>query len=183
MNLRRLWWPPAVGLMLSVLGFGVASYLTYEHYTGSTSLTCPAGGSHFINCIGVTTSIYSKIHGIPVSDLGLAFFAVMLVLQSPWAWRSGWRVVRIGRIVWCLVGIGTALNLVYDELFKLHEICLWCTSIHIISLLLFIMTVFATLATAPPLDDEDGELQDFDDDGSEPAERLEQVQPGPVAGA
>ncbi len=146
---RRLWWPPALGLFLCGLGLGVAGYLTYEHYTGSTSLSCPAGGSKFINCLGVTTSIYSKIHGVPVAVLGLVFFAVMAVLQSPPAWRSGFWGIRIGRVLWALVGVATALNLIYDELFRLDEICLWCTSVHVISLLLFVLTAFGTAATAP----------------------------------
>jgi uncharacterized membrane protein len=146
---RRLWWPPVIGLFLCGLGLGVAGYLTYEHYTGSTSLSCPAGGSKFIDCLGVTTSVYSKIHGVPVAVLGLVFFAVMAVLQSPPAWRSGFWGIRVGRILWSLVGVATALKLVYDELFRLDSICLWCTSVHVISLLLFILTVFGTAATAP----------------------------------
>jgi uncharacterized membrane protein len=141
-------WPATVGLFLCAVGLGVAGYLTYEHYTGSTSLSCPAHGG-MINCLGVTTSIYSKIHGVPVAVLGLVFFAVMAILQSPWAWRSQRRSIRIARIVWSLVGVATAIKLIFDELFRIHEICLWCTSVHIISLLLFISTVFGTVATSP----------------------------------
>jgi uncharacterized membrane protein len=151
---RQPRWPSTIGLILCGIGFGVAGYLTYEHYTGSTSLSCPAHGG-MINCLGVTTSIYSKIHGVPVAVLGLVFFAIMAVLQSPWAWRSERREIRIARIVWSLVGVATALKLIYDELFKIHEICLWCTSVHILSLLLFITTVFGTVATSPPPDEFD----------------------------
>ena len=50
---------------------------------------------------------------------------------------------------WALVGVATALDLIYDELFRLDEICLWCTSVHVISLLLFVLTAFGTAATAP----------------------------------
>ncbi len=31
-------WPALVGTAASLAGLGVAGYLTYEHYTGSTSL-------------------------------------------------------------------------------------------------------------------------------------------------
>jgi uncharacterized membrane protein len=158
---RRVWWPPAIGLVLSALGFGVSGYLTYEHYTGSKSLSCPATGG-IVNCLKVTTSIYNNIHGVPVAVLGLVFFAVMSVLQSPPAWRSPTLAIRFARIVWSLVGVATALKLVYDELFKLDAICLWCTSVHVISLLLFITTVFGTVATAP-LPDEFEELDEFVD--------------------
>lgn len=140
-------WPTVVGLALSVVGLGIAGYLTYEHYTSSTSLTCPASGG-IVDCLKVTTSQYSKVAGIPVALLGLIFFAVMLALQSPWAWRSYWRPVRAGRVLWTLVGVGTAVWLIYAELFKLDAICLWCTAVHVISLLLFATTAFATAVTA-----------------------------------
>ena len=123
---------------------------TFEHYTSSTSLSCPATGG-IVNCLKVTTSIYSKIHGVPVAVLGLLFFAVMLALQSPWAWRSRSAVVRIGRVVWSATGLATALWLIYAELFRLDAICLWCTSVHVISLILFATTVFGTAATAGPV--------------------------------
>jgi uncharacterized membrane protein len=141
-------WPYRVGLALCSLGFGVAAYLTYEHYTSSTTLTCPAGGG-IVNCFKVTTSQYSKIDGIPVSLLGLVFFAVMAVLQSPPAWASPSLALRSARVCWSVVGVGTAVWLIYAELFKLDAICLWCTSVHVISLLIFAVTVFATAATAP----------------------------------
>ena len=130
------------------VGFAIAAYLTYEHYTSSTSLSCPAGGGA-VNCLKVTTSIYSRIHGIPVAVLGLVFFAVMVGLQTPWAWRSRSRELRAARVLWALVGVATALWLIYAELFKIDAICLWCTTVHVLTLLLFISTVFGTVATAP----------------------------------
>ena len=83
--------------------------------------------------------------------LGLIFFSVMLVLQSPWAWRSHWPPLRAGRVVWSLVGVGTAVWLIYAELFKLDAICLWCTAVHVISILLFAATAFATAVTVEDL--------------------------------
>ena len=132
----------------------MSAYLTYEHYTGSTSLTCPATGG-LINCFAVTTSKYSMIHGIPVAVLGLVFFAVMAALQTPWAWASGSTMIRGGRLVWSLIGVGTAVWLMYAEFFRIHNVCLWCTAVHVISVLLFVLTVLATLATEEPLEEDD----------------------------
>lgn len=149
-------WPAAVGTFLSVLGLGVSAYLTYEHFTGSASLSCPAGSAGgAIDCLKVTTSVYSKIAGIPVAVLGLVFFVVMLAVQSPWMWRWARREVLAGRLIWCLVGIATAVKLVYDELYNIDAICLWCTSVHIITLLIFISTVFGTLSVTAALADLD----------------------------
>ena len=143
-------WPWLSGVALSVLGLGVSAYLTYEHYTGSTSLTCPAGSAHgIVNCLKVTTSTWSMWYGIPVAVLGLVYFVVMLGLQSPWAWRSSHPALRIGRIVWCVVGLGSALRLIYYELYRIDAICEWCTSVHAITFLIFVATLFGTVSTAP----------------------------------
>jgi uncharacterized membrane protein len=94
-------WPWRAGTVLSILGFGASAYLTYEHYTGSKSLACPAASARGVfNCFAVTTSEWSRWYGVPVAVLGLVYFAVMVVLQSPWAWRSSTTTIRAGRIVW-----------------------------------------------------------------------------------
>lgn len=138
-------WPSVVGLVLCALGFGVAAYLTFEHYTSSTTLSCPAHGGA-INCLKVTTSGYSKIAGVPVAVLGLVFFAVMAVLQSPPAWRSTRVEIVWARVAWSVLGVGTALWLIYAELFKVEAICLWCTSVHVLTLLVFVTTLFGTVS-------------------------------------
>ena len=143
-------WPWIVGTVLSVLGLGVAAYLTYEHYTGSKSLACPAAGhGGIIDCAKVTTSPWSVEFGLPVAVLGLVWFTVMLALQSPWAWRAQWFPLRAARLAWCLVGLGNAIVLIYDELYRIHAICEWCTSVHALTFLIFVSTVFGTISTAP----------------------------------
>jgi uncharacterized membrane protein len=139
-------WPWIAGTTLSGLGLAVAGYLTYEHYTASTTLNCPAGGG-IVNCLKVTTSQYATIHGLPVVVLGLVFFAVMIGLQSRPGWARTSPGVRTGRLLWSLSGVGTAAWLVYAELFKLHAVCLWCTAVHVICILLFGLTAFGTAAT------------------------------------
>jgi uncharacterized membrane protein len=151
-------WASPVNLVFCVLGFGVAGYLTYEHYTASKTLSCPATGGA-INCFKVTTSSYSMIHGIPVAVLGLVFFAVMTLLQNPIAWRLAYRPVIWGRLLWCLAGVGTAIWLIYAELFKIQAICLWCTSVHVLSLLVFVTTAFATASRDIDFEDGDDEVE------------------------
>jgi uncharacterized membrane protein len=137
-------WPGLVGTVLSLLGLGVAGYLTYEHFTSSSTLACSDNG--VVNCLKVTTSSYSAVAGVPVAVLGLVFFAVMLVLQLPAVWRRPEPAVRLSRLAWAVVGLGTVLYLLYAELFAIDAICLWCTSVHVLTLVLFGTTVFATSA-------------------------------------
>ncbi len=137
-------WPGLVGTVLSLLGLGVAGYLTYEHFTSSSTLACSDNG--VVNCLKVTTSSYSAVAGVPVAVLGLVFFAVMVVLQLPAMWRRPEPAVRLSRLAWAVVGLGTVLYLLYAELFAIDAICLWCTSVHVLTLVLFGTTVFATSA-------------------------------------
>jgi uncharacterized membrane protein len=142
-------WPALVGTVASVLGLAVAGYLTFEHFTSSTSLACSDNG--VVNCLKVTTSSYSAVAGVPVALLGLAYFGVMLVLQLPAMWQRPDRGLRLARLGWSVVGLGTALYLLFAELFIIDAICLWCTAVHVLTLVLFGTTVYATV-TYPTLE-------------------------------
>lgn len=138
-------WPPVLGLGLSVAGFGVSAYLTFEHYTASSTLTCPAGGGA-IDCLKVTTSSYAYMFGVPVAVLGMGFFALMAVLQTPRGWATSARSVRVGRPAWAAIGVGTALWLIYTELFRIDALCLWCTAAHLVALAIFVVTALGATA-------------------------------------
>jgi uncharacterized membrane protein len=133
-------------LALSLAGLGVSLYLTIAHYTTPATLACPETG--IVNCAKVTTSPQSILFGvIPLAVLGLGFFLFLTAVNSPWAWRSGWPAVRWARLGALIAGVAFVLYLIYTELFTLDAICLWCTSIHVITILLFALVV--PTATAP----------------------------------
>ena len=140
-------------MFVSVAGLAIASYFTYEHYTGSSSLVCSDKG--IVNCLEVTTSTYSKVAGVPVAVLGLIFFVVMLILQLPPMWNRPSSAIRRLRVTWAVIGLCTVLYLLYTELFKIDAICLWCTAVHVLTLVVFVSTVFATISTSPLDDDLD----------------------------
>jgi uncharacterized membrane protein len=149
---RAIRWAVAVSEVLSLAGVAVAAYLTYAHYTSAKVLACSDKG--LVNCAKVTTSSYSRIFGLPVSDTGLGYFVAMAVLCSPWAWRSTYRILRALRVLAALSGVGLILWLVYVELFRLDAICLYCTALHAITVLLFVTVALATAATGPALEHE-----------------------------
>jgi uncharacterized membrane protein len=140
-------WLPVTSLVIAVAGLLVAGYLTYEHFTASTTLACPETG--VVNCQKVTTSAQSEVFGIPVTLLGLLFFAPMVVACLPGFWRSPHPLVRYGRLAYAVVGIGFVGYLVYAELFILDAICLWCTAVHGLTFALFAVIAFGTASTAP----------------------------------
>jgi uncharacterized membrane protein len=140
-------WLAPLALTWCVLGLAVAVYLTYEHYTGSTTLACPATGA--VDCAKVTSSAWSTILGIPVAPLGLVFFAVMLVLCLPGMLRRTSTALDVVRLGFCGIGLLMALYLLWAELFQIHAICLWCTGVHILTFLLFVTLLFGLVLSEP----------------------------------
>lgn len=134
-------WASPIVLLLSLGGLGVSTYLTAAHYSGGITLACPNTG--VINCEKVTTSPESVVFGIPVAVLGLLFFAAMLVLNLPRAWRYPDPRLRAARLSLAISGVGFAIYLIYTELFTINAICLWCTSAHVLAFLIFAVIMFA----------------------------------------
>jgi uncharacterized membrane protein len=130
--------------ILSLAGLGVSIYLTIAHFNTSVTLACPATST--VNCEKVTTSPESYAFGIPVAVLGLAFYVFLVVVNSPWAWRITWPPLRWARVGAMAVGIVFVLYLIYAELFSIGAICLWCTSVHVITFALFVLIVFGAAA-------------------------------------
>ncbi len=140
-------WFQLTALGLSLAALGVSIYLTIVHYTSPKLLACSANAA--INCEKVISSSQSMVFGVfPVAVLGLAFYVFMSAVNSPWAWRSTLPAVWWARLGGIVTGIGFVLYLLYAELIQIGNICLWCTSVHVITFLLFVLLIFyATLGT------------------------------------
>jgi uncharacterized membrane protein len=121
-------------VVLALIGMGLAGYLTAVHYS-PTLLVCSNKG--LINCEAVLTSGYSVIPGtaIPITVPGLAYFLVSLVLALAQLRRPGNYGLRQAHAVWGGLGLLTALYLIFVELLEVHNICIWCTSVHVMLLL------------------------------------------------
>ncbi|WP_427893337.1 vitamin K epoxide reductase family protein [Kribbella sp. GL6] len=138
---------PWATLAVSIAGLAVAAYLTYEHFTAGTTLACPDTG--VVNCAKVTSSQYSKVFGIPVALLGLLFFVGMTALSIPPMWRTPSPWPGRLRLVGVLTGVVFVCYLIWAELFQINAICLWCTVVHALTLVLFGL-VIVRLALLPP---------------------------------
>ncbi|TYK47799.1 vitamin K epoxide reductase family protein [Actinomadura decatromicini] len=131
-------WFQAVAWILTLAGFGISVYLTITHYDDG-ALVCSA--SKTVDCHAVTTSEYSTLLGIPMPLLGLAFFVAFAALITPWALRSTWPPIRWGRIASVSVGVLFVVYLVTVEFAILHKICLWCSGVHVVTVLLFLLVL------------------------------------------
>jgi len=123
---------------LTLAGLAISVYLTITHYN-EAALVCSATST--IDCHAVTTSEYSSLLGIPMPLLGLAFFIGFGALLTPWALRSTRPPLRWGRVAGVSVGVLMVVYLVTVELAILHKICLWCTGVHAVTVVLFLLVL------------------------------------------
>lgn len=137
-------WLQRVSLALAVLGLGVSSYETYAHYTNTALAGCPTGGHGTFDCAAVITSPQAMVFNIfPVAVLGLAFYVAVTALMTPWAWRMRRREVGLLRLATMITGMGFVMYLIYAEVVQIGQVCEYCTGVHIITFLLFCVTVVA----------------------------------------
>ena len=135
-------WLQVTSLVLAVVGLAISAYETYAHFNGNRLAGCPTGSGTF-NCSAVITSSQSMVFGVlPVAILGLAFYVVAVPLFSPWGWRARWRLVHQVRLASVIVGMGFVMYLIYAEL-QIGSICEYCTGVHVVTFLLFCITVFS----------------------------------------
>jgi uncharacterized membrane protein len=82
--------------------------------------------------------------------LGLVFFVPMLLLCLPAAWRSADRRIHLARLILSITGVGMILYLIIAELFIIKAICLWCSSVHLITFIMFVVIVTASPVVLAP---------------------------------
>jgi uncharacterized membrane protein len=124
-------------IALTVIGVGVASYLTYIHYAGIKPLCGRNGGG----CEIVQTSEYSKLAGVPVALIGLLGYVTILAsLLAPET-----ETTRFATVAFTVVGFGFSAYLTYRELFSIHNICEWCVSSAVIVTVLMCLAIWRFL--------------------------------------
>ena len=130
-------------LALSLLGAGIAIYLTSVHYE-NTPLVCSESG--IINCAQVLSSSYAVVPGtslpITLPGLGWCLASVAFTIAGLYATTGLWRRrIQLTQFAWALSGLLAVLYLVYAEIVRLHTLCAWCTVFHVLILLMFLITL------------------------------------------
>jgi uncharacterized membrane protein len=121
--------------VISLIGIGVAGYLTYTHYAGLNVVCLSSGG-----CETVQKSVYSKLAGVPVAVLGLAGYIGILFSL---AIRN--ELGRIAAFGIALIGFLFSMYLTYREIFTIKAICQWCVSSAVLMTILTILTAIRML--------------------------------------
>jgi uncharacterized membrane protein len=128
-------------IVLSVIGIGISSYLTYTHFAHA-NIACFDGTS----CDTVNQSKYAYLFGIPVALLGLLFYLVLLaglVTRAVFGNRENflpWRGrLDLGIFVAALGGLAFTAYLQAMEVFEIRAICIWCVSSAITLTTIFVL--------------------------------------------
>lgn len=142
-------------LILALLGAVDAIYLTLVHYNSRITLACSESG--FVNCARVITSPYSYIPGtsLPISLAGLGWCLVVMALALVGLFAgSERRWLRLAQLAWTLLGMLTVFYLVYAEIVLLRNICVWCTFLHGLILVMFLIALVRLPARSYPDEEE-----------------------------
>jgi len=153
-------WSKWVIPVLSVLGMGVAFYLTYVESSGVEAVCGPVG-----DCNTVQLSPYATLFGVlPVGLLGLVGYALIL---------AGWAFYHFGPksfrwasaiAVWGMAFFGVlfSIYLTFLEPFVIGATCMWCISSAIFQTVIF-MAATGPAKRAWQEDDFDDEDYDYDE--------------------
>jgi uncharacterized membrane protein len=134
----------ALALLGSLAGLGVSIYLTLNHYA-QVPLVCNLSG---FSCERVLTSPYATLplFAWPTAAAGVLFFLsnslLLALLAFPQA--TGVPSSRLFKVAlaWAGLGLLFVLGLVYIEVVVIGAICLWCTAVHVLVVLGFLLLIY-----------------------------------------
>ncbi len=122
-------------IVLTLVGVGIASYLTYVHYKGLSPICALNEG-----CEKVQSSRYAKVGGVPVPLIGLVGY--LAILASLFVRGELARLATAGMAIG---GFAFSVYLTSLELFQIHAICQWCVGSAIVMTLLAILSTIRAL--------------------------------------
>jgi uncharacterized membrane protein len=107
----------AAAIVLSLLGVGVAGYLTWVHYAHLEPVCVGGGGG----CAKVQASDQSDLAGVPVALLGLLAYVVLLAANV----MRG-ELARMAAALTALIGAGFSVYLTIESVTVIEATCQWC---------------------------------------------------------
>ena len=143
MNLKRLLktqlsplpkWIPIALVIIALIGFADATYLTVEHYANVIP-PCTTGG-----CETVLTSKYANIVGVPTSLFGSVYYLIIAVSIFLYM-DTKKNIFIVLPLLLSVVGLLTSLCLVFIMAFVLKAFCPYCAVSAITSITLFVSAV------------------------------------------
>jgi uncharacterized membrane protein len=122
-------------LLFGFLGFLDTSFLTIEHFRGEVP---PCTITH--GCQSVTTSVYSKIFGVPVALLGLLYYTSILLGVILYFDTRDEKILKI-LARYTVLGFLFSLWFTFLQAFIIRAWCQYCLLSAVTSTSLFIIGV------------------------------------------
>jgi uncharacterized membrane protein len=133
---RRLQAVPAslviVMILVALIGFADAGYLTVEHYQHVIPPCSITGG-----CERVLTSGFSTVFGLPVSLLGLIYYFLIAAGLFAFFESRNHEVLRM-TLLFTILGLLASMWFVFLQVFIIHSYCTYCLGSAATSTILFI---------------------------------------------
>ena len=121
-------------LIVAVLGFADATYLTVEHYQGIVPPCSITGG-----CEKVLTSEFSTIAGVPTSLLGVIYYLLICIGLFLYLDTKKSVILKVTLMLpW--FGLGFSIWFTYLQRFVIHSYCAYCLGSALITTILFIIS-------------------------------------------
>lgn len=140
-NLKNFWsrrlnnvpkWAIITMLVVALIGFADAAFLTVEHYKGEIP-PCSIDG-----CEQVLTSDFSTIFGIPVALYGALYYLLISILLFVRLESGSENALRFA-IFGTIVGFLMSIWFTYLQIFVLDSYCQYCLASAVTSTLLFVI--------------------------------------------
>ncbi len=122
-----------VVLVIAVLGFADASYLTIEHFKGTIPPCSIVSG-----CETVLTSSYSIVFGMPVSLLGAIYYLIIAVGTFAYLDTKKTAILKWTLAI-TIFGLIMSLWFIFLQAFIIKAWCLYCLGSAATSIALFVM--------------------------------------------
>lgn len=131
--------------ILALIGILVSSVSLRDYYEiRSGNQTGPrfCDISNTISCSTVAASPYSELFGIPTSLLGIVWFigAAIAAYKMHNPGTGFWKKTTTYMFLWSVIGILFVIWFVYVEVVLIGVICLLCTVVHILVIIMFALS-------------------------------------------
>jgi len=121
--------------LLSLLGLLDAAYLALERVTGGP-IACPVGGG----CETVQSSAYALLFGVPVAYVGVAGYALLLVVAilSLQTDKLGGISLDVLLLALASIALLAGIYFMYLQVAVIGAICFWCAVAALLDLLIWL---------------------------------------------
>jgi uncharacterized membrane protein len=125
-------------LIITLLGLADSWYLAEKALTGGT-LTCNISGLE--GCNVVAQSVYSHLFGIPLGVYGVVFYGVVFILSALLLIEPK-RFIHSTLAVLGTIGLLASIVFLGIQFFLIKALCVYCLGSAVVSLLVFVVTVW-----------------------------------------